>query len=283
MTNTNIHPSAIVDPSAAIHEDTVIKAYAIIGADVEIGAGTIIESHTVIQGPTKIGKNNHIYSFASIGGDPQDISYEAGQESNLIIGDDNIIREFCTINRGTEKERSLTRIGSNNMLMAYVHIAHDCQLGDHIIMANNASLSGHVKVQDWAVLGGFTLVKQFCRIGAHTYMGMGCHINKDIPPYMIATGTPAVVRAVNTRGVERRGFSQSAMWSIKRAYLALYRPWMYDNFYRRTFTPKGLRYLDEILTRIEFSESDSLEVMQFIKFIRSSKCGIMHGPPDEDR
>ncbi len=278
----NIHPSAVVHPSARIHKSVEINAYVVIGADVEIGAGTIVESHSVIHGPAKIGINNHIHSFASIGGDPQDISYEAGQESNLIIGDNNIIREFCTINRGTEKERSLTRVGSNNMLMAYVHIAHDCQLGDHIIMANNASLAGHVKVQDWAVLGGFTLVKQFCRIGAHTYMGMGCHINKDIPPYMIATGTPATVRAVNTEGMRRRGFSQSTICAIKQAYLALYRPWMYDSFYAHPCLTPINKILDEILSSLEVSESGSLEVMQFIKFIRSSECGIMHGPPDED-
>ena len=141
-----IDPSAIIDPSAKIHNSAEICAYAVIGANVEIGAGTIVESHAVIQGPTKIGKNNHIYSFASIGGDPQDITYEEGQESNLVIGDENLIREFCTINRGTEKEKSLTRVGSNNMLMAYVHIAHDCQIGDHVIMSNNASLAGHTDI-----------------------------------------------------------------------------------------------------------------------------------------
>ncbi|SVC22818.1 uncharacterized protein METZ01_LOCUS275672, partial [marine metagenome] len=147
-----IEPSAIVHKTAKVHKDAIIKASAVIGKHVEIGAGTVVDSHAVIAGPTKIGKNNHIYSFASIGGDPQDITYEDGQESNLVIGDDNLIREFCTINRGTEKENSLTRIGSNNMLMSYVHIAHDCQLGNHIIMSNNASLAGHVRIADWAIL-----------------------------------------------------------------------------------------------------------------------------------
>ena len=149
-----IDPSAIIHKSAKIHKDAIIKAAAVIGKHVEIDAGTVIDSHAVITGPTKIGRNNHIYSFASIGGDPQDLTYEDGQESNLVIGNDNLIREFCTINRGTEKENSLTRIGSNNMLMSYVHIAHDCQLGDHIIMSNNASLAGHVHISDWAILGG---------------------------------------------------------------------------------------------------------------------------------
>ena len=263
----NIHPSAVIHPSARIHKSVEINAYVVIGADVEIGAGTIVESHSVIHGPAKIGINNHIHSFASIGGDPQDISYEAGQESNLIIGDNNITREFCTINRGTEKEKSLTRIGSNNMLMAYVHIAHDCQLGDHIIMANNASLAGHVRIQDWAILGGFTLVKHFCRIGAHSYMGMGCHINKDIPPYMVATctGNRVIVRAVNAVGMRRRGFSPSAMRSIQQAFLTVY-------------VHNHGKPLGQKLAELENREIDSPEVMQFIEFIRSSKCGIMHGP-----
>ena len=263
-----IDKSAKVHKSAKIHKDAEICAFAIIGSNVEIDAGTIIESHAVIHGPTKIGKNNHIYSFASIGGDPQDISYEAGQESNLIIGDDNIIREFCTINRGTEKENSLTRVGSNNMLMSYVHIAHDCHLGNHIIMSNNASLAGHVKVQDWAILGGFTLVKQFCMIGMHTYIGMGCQINKDIPSYMVASGAQTRVRSINAEGMRRRGFSLSAISSIKRAFKTVYKESI------------G-RLLDQKLTELENSEADSPEVMQFVKCIRSSKVGIMRGPIEE--
>jgi len=263
-----IDPSAIIDPSAKIHNSAEICAYAVIGANVEIGAGTIVESHAVIQGPTKIGKNNHIYSFASIGGDPQDITYEEGQESNLVIGDENLIREFCTINRGTEKEKSLTRVGSNNMLMAYVHIAHDCQIGDHVIMSNNASLAGHVRVHDWAILGGFTLVKQFCMIGIHTYIGMGCHINKDIPAYMVASGTQTRVRSINAEGMRRRGFSSSAIASIKRAFKVVYRE-------------STGRLLDQMLKGLEVSESDSSEVMQFVNCIRGSKVGIMRGPVEE--
>jgi len=263
-----IDPSAIVHKSAKIHKNAEICAYAIIGENVEIGSGTIVESHVVIQGPTKIGKNNHIYSFASIGGDPQDITYEEGQESNLVIGDDNLIREFCTINRGTEKEKSLTRVGSNNMLMAYVHIAHDCQVGNHVIMSNNASLAGHVKVHDWAILGGFTLVKQFCMIGLHTYVGMGCQVNKDIPAYMVASGIPTRVRSINAEGMKRRGFSSSAVASIKRAFKVVYRD------------TQG-RLLDHALQDLESSEADNPEVMQFVKCIRSSKVGIMRGPIEE--
>jgi UDP-N-acetylglucosamine acyltransferase len=263
-----IDPSAIIDPSAKVHKNAEICAYAVIGANVEIGSGTIVESHTVIQGPTKIGRNNHIYSFASIGGDPQDITYEDGQESNLVIGNDNLIREFCTINRGTEKENSITRVGSNNMLMAYVHIAHDCQVGNHTIMSNNASLAGHVRVHDWAILGGFTLVKQFCMIGLHTYIGMGCQVNKDIPAYMVASGAPTRVRSINAEGMKRRGFSSSAVASIKRAFKVVYRE------------SQG-RLLDHALNELEASEADSPEVMQFVKCIRSSKVGIMRGPIEE--
>lgn len=261
-----IHPSAVINPSAKIHENVEIYAYAIVGANVEIDSGTIVESHAVIQGPTKIGKNNHIYSFALIGGDPQDISYEVGQESNLVIGDDNQIREFCTINRGTEKEESITRIGSNNLFMAYVHIAHDCSIGNHIIMSNNTSLAGHVHIQDWAILGGFTLVKQFCLIGMHTYIGMGCQINKDIPSYMLASGVQTRVRSINAEGMRRRGFSKNAIAAIKRAFKIVYR---------------DSRLLDQSLKKLEETESDHIEVLQFVACIRSSKAGIMRGPNEE--
>ncbi len=261
-----IDSRAVIHPSAKIHKDAEVCAYAIIGANVEIDSGTIIESHAVIQGPTKIGKNNRIYSFASIGGDPQDITYEYGQESNLIIGDDNLIREFCTINRGTEKEKSITRVGSNNMLMAYVHIAHDCQVGNHTIMSNNASLAGHVKIRDWAILGGFTLVKQFCMVGMHTYIGMGCQVNKDIPSYMVASGVQTRIRSINAEGMRRRGFSANAIAAIKRAFKLVYRE-------------SGL--LDQSLQELEQTESDHPEVMQFIECIRSSQVGIMRGPTEE--
>ena len=259
---------AKVHKSAKVHHNATISPFAIIGANVEIGAGTIVDSHAVVSGPTKIGKNNHIYSFASIGGDPQDTTYQEGQESNLIIGDDNLIREFCTINRGTEKDKSLTRIGSNNLFMAYVHIAHDCQLGNHIIMSNNASLAGHVRISNWSNIGGFVLVKQFCMIGCNTYVGMGSQVNKDVPDYMIAAGVNPKIRGINTVGMKRNGFSSSSIASIKRAFKTVYRE------------SQG-RLLDAALKDLEKSEADSREVMQFIKFIRNSKIGIMRGPVDE--
>jgi len=264
----SIDPKAVVHPSAKIHKSAEICAYAVIGENVEIGAGTTVESHAVIQGPTKVGKNNHIYSFASIGGDPQDISYADGQESNLVIGDDNLIREFCTINRGTEKENAVTRIGSNNMLMAYVHIAHDCELGDHVIMSNNASLAGHVKVHDWAILGGFVLVKQFCLVGMHTYIGMGCQVNKDIPAFMLASGSPCRIRSINSKGMQRRGFSPASIASIQRAF-------------KSVFKESQGKLLDTKLDELQIKEKDSDEVKTFIKCIRSSKEGIMRGPSEE--
>ena len=169
---------------------------------------------------------------------------------------------------GTEKEKSLTRIGSNNMLMAYVHIAHDCQIGNHVIMSNNASLAGHVRIHDWAILGGFTLVKQFCMIGMHTYIGMGCQVNKDIPAYMVASGTQTRVRSINAEGMRRRGFSSSAIASIKRAFKVVYRE-------------STGRLLDQMLNELEASEADSPEVMQFVNCIRGSKVGILRGPVEE--
>jgi UDP-N-acetylglucosamine acyltransferase len=270
----NIDPSAIVHKSACIGDhstigsDVEIHANAVIGDNVEIGSGTIIESHVVIHGPTRIGTNNHIYSFASIGGDPQDAHYEEGEDSHLVIGNDNIIREFCTINRGIARGEPITKIGSSNMLMANVHIANDCRLGDHIIIANNATLAGYVEIQDWAILGGFTLVKQHCMIGMHTYIGMGCQINKDIPSYMVASGAQTRIRSYNLEGMRRRGFSPRAIGSIGRAFRVVYRE------------SQG-RLLDHALVQLEESESDSPEVMQFVKCIRSSKAGIMSGLREE--
>lgn len=267
----SIDKNASVHPGANIHKDAVICAFAVIGDSVKIGANTIVESHAVIQGPTTIGKDNHIYSFASVGGDPQDVSYQDGQKSLLEIGDNNLIREFCTINRGTEKEpAALTKIGSNNMLMAYVHIAHDCILGNHIIMANNSSLAGHVRINDYAFLGGFTLIKQFCLVGESVYTSMGSLINKDIPPYLIVSGDKrARVRSVNIRGIAKRGFSPQTIDSIKAAFKKVYRD------------TEG-RIIDRLLIELESSPSYCAEVGHFIRFIRTSKNGIVRGSSEED-
>jgi len=192
----NIDPRAVVDPSARLAPGVSVGAYTIIGADVEIGAGTTVGSHVVIKGPTAIGEENRLYPFSSIGDDPQDKKY-GGEQTRLEIGDRNVIREYCTINRGTEQGGGVTRIGNDNWIMAYVHIAHDCLIANHTIFANNASLAGHVRVDDYAVLGGFTLVHQFCAIGAHSFSGMGSTLSKDLPPYVRASGNPAVPRGLN--------------------------------------------------------------------------------------
>ena len=219
---TLIHSTAIIDPSAELASDVEVGPYAIINAGVSIDSGTTVESHVVISGPTSMGKNNHIYPYASVGCDPQDKKYSS-EETSLEIGDGNVIREYCTISRGTSQDIGVTRIGDDNWIMAYVHIAHDCQVGDHTIFANAASLAGHVIVEDYVIFGGFTNVHQFCRIGAHCFTGMSSVISKDVPPYMMITGHPAHPHGLNTEGLKRRGFSPDAVQKIKRAYKLLYK------------------------------------------------------------
>lgn len=216
-----IHPTAIVDPSARLAADVTVGAYSVVGAEVEIGAGCAVAPHALIQGPTRIGRNNRIGAFASVGGDPQDKKY-SGERSELIIGDGNTIHEFVTINRGTAEGGGATRIGDDNWVMAYVHIAHDCQVGSHTIFANNATLAGHVEVGDWVVLGGFAGVHQFCKIGAHAFAAMYAAINRDVPPFIYVAGQFAVPRGVNAEGLKRRGFEATRIAAIKRAYRTLY-------------------------------------------------------------
>jgi len=218
----SIHPTARVDPGARLGENVTIGAYTIIGADVEIGDGTWIGPHVVINGPTRIGRENRIFQFASLGEMPQDKKY-GGEATRLEIGDRNTIREFCTFNRGTVQDAGVTRIGNDNWIMAYVHIAHDCQVGDHTIFANNAQLAGHVHVGDWAILGGFTGVHQFVRVGAHCITGVGSVVLQDIPPYVMAAGNPAAPHGINSEGLKRRGFAPETIAAIKRAYKTLYR------------------------------------------------------------
>ncbi len=217
-----IHPTAIIDPATRLHESVEVGAYSIIGADVEIGADSWIGPHVVIQGPTKIGRENRIFQFASIGEIPQDKKFH-GEVSYLEIGDRNTIREFATINRGTEDGGDITRIGDDNWLMAYIHIAHDCQVGNNTIFANNASLAGHVIVEDFAILGGFTLVHQFCRVGQHAFCGMGSAISKDVPPYVMVNGSPAHAHGLNLEGIKRRGFDKDTLKALREAYKIIYR------------------------------------------------------------
>lgn len=216
-----IHPAAHIDPAARIGRDVSIGAGSVIGADVEIGDETWIGPHVVIEGPTRIGRGNRIWQFASLGGEPQDKKFH-GERTELVIGDRNVIREFCTFSRGTADGGGVTRIGDDNWVMAYVHIAHDCIVGNQVIFANAASLAGHVMVDDHVIFGGFTLVHQFCKIGAHAFTSMGSVINRDVPPYVTVAGNFAKPKGINSEGLKRRGYEAPRIAAIKRAYRTLY-------------------------------------------------------------
>lgn len=217
-----IDPLAKVDPTAQLADDVVVGPWTYIGPGVEIGPGTVIESHVVIKGPTTIGARNHIFQFATIGEACQDKKY-AGEPTRLEIGDGNIFREGCTVHRGTVQDNSLTKIGNNNLFMAYAHVAHDCIVGNHIILANNAAIAGHVHVGDHTILGGFTAVHQFCRIGEHVMCGAGTVVLKDVPSYVMATGNPANPHGINAEGLKRRGFTSDMIREIRQAYKVIYR------------------------------------------------------------
>ena len=217
-----IHPTAIIDATAELDSSVEVGPYSIIGANVKIDAGTRIAGHVIINGPTTIGKNNHIFQYSSLGEAPQDKKYK-DEPTLLEIGDNNTIREFCTFNRGTIQDKGTTKIGNDNWIMAYVHIAHDCQIGNHTIFANNTSLAGHVDIDDYAILGGFTLIHQFCKVGSHVITAVGSVVFKDIPPYVTAAGYDAKPHGINAEGLKRRGFSSDSILQIKRAYKALYR------------------------------------------------------------
>jgi len=212
-----IHQTAIIDATAKIADDVEIGPYSIIGANVEIDSGTWIGPHVVINGPTKIGKNNKIFQFASVGEEPQDLKF-GGEQSTLEIGDNNTIRENVTISRGTADGGNITRIGNDNLLMAYVHIAHDCIIGSNIVLANSASCAGHVEVGDHAILGGFTLVHQFSKIGAHCFTSMGSIINQDVPPYVVVASSYGKAGGINKVGLKRRGYSDEVIRAIVNAY-----------------------------------------------------------------
>lgn len=219
---SRIHPTAIIHPGAVLAPDVTVGPYSIIGEHVEIDVGTSIGPHVVVGGHTRIGKQNRIFQFCSVGEEPQDKKY-AGEPTRLEIGDHNTIREFCTLNCGTAQDAGVTRLGDGNWIMAYVHLAHDCQVGSNTIFANNSQLAGHVHVGDWAILGGFTVVHQFVRIGAHSITAMGSILLQDLPPFVMAAGNPAEPRTINAEGLKRRGFSVDSVSAIKRAFKALYR------------------------------------------------------------
>ena len=254
-----IHETALIDASVKIGSHVSIGAYTIVGAGVEIGDNTHIGSHCVIQGPTKIGRENKIYSHASLGSDPQDKKF-FGEEAELIIGDRNTIREFTTFSRGTAEGGGSTRIGNDNWIMAYVHIAHDCQVGSHTIFANNATLAGHAIVDDWVILGGFVGVHQFCKIGAHAFIGMGSLINADVPPFVMVANKYAEARGINSEGLKRRGFDAERISAIKRAY--------------RTVFMSG-KPLTDVKAELAVSAVTSADVGMMLEFINRSERGIL--------
>jgi len=254
-----IHSTAIVDETATVAPDVEIGPYSIIGAEVELGAGTVIGPHVVVKGPTLIGKNNRIYQFASVGEDPQDKKYN-GERTELHIGDNNTVREYATINRGTGDGGALTRIGSNNLFMAYIHVAHDCQIGDHTVFANGSQLAGHVNVGDHAILAGFALVHQFCTVGEHAFVGLNSVANRDVPPFMMVVGNYAEARGINKNGLRRRDFSEETIAALHRAYLAMVRQ-------------RGDR--SQAMTSLQPLAEEFDEVKRFIHFIASSERGIV--------
>jgi len=254
-----IHPTAIISDSANIADDVEVGPYSVIGDDVEIGSCSRIESHVVVNGPTRIGKNNHIYQFSSVGDDPQDKKYR-DEPTKLEIGDDNTIREYCTISRGTIQDDGVTSIGSDNWIMAYVHVAHDCRVGDHCIFANNATLAGHVHVGDWAIFAGFTGAHQFCHIGAHAFLGMYSGTSRDVPAYTMIGGQPPAPKGINAEGLKRRGFSTDQIRNIRNAYRVVYR--------------SGLKLADAI-ARLEEIGPDQPELDIFIGSLKNSERGIL--------
>jgi UDP-N-acetylglucosamine acyltransferase len=254
-----IDNTAIIHPSARIAADVHIGPWTLIGEDVEIDAGTWIGPHVVIKGPTKIGKENKIFQFSSIGEAPQDKKYQ-GEKTLLQIGDRNVIREFCTFNRGTVQDKSMTKIGDDNLFMAYVHIAHDCVVGNHTIFANNASLAGHVIVEDFAILGGFAGVLQSCRMGMNSFASMGAMIDKDVPPFVKVSGYYAKPFGLNTIGMKRRGFATETLVNLRRAYKMIY---------RKGYTIK------QALLELESLLASCPEIQVMIDFIQDSNRGIV--------
>ncbi len=219
---STIHATALIDPRAELDSSVEVGAYSIVGPNVKIGAGTKIGPHVVIDGHTTIGRDNTFFQFSSIGAAPQDKKY-AGEPTRLEIGDRNVVREFCTFNLGTTQDVGVTRLGNDNWIMAYVHLAHDCQIGSHTIFANNAQLAGHVHIGDWVILGGFTNIHQFCQVGAHAMTGMGTCLTQDVPPFVILSGNPAATHGVNTEGLKRRGFSGEQIKAIRNGYKTIYK------------------------------------------------------------
>nr|WP_186827517.1 acyl-ACP--UDP-N-acetylglucosamine O-acyltransferase [Comamonas testosteroni] len=256
-----IHPSAVIDPAAELDSSVSVGPYAVIGPKVRIGANTKVGAHCVIEGETTIGEGNHIFQFASLGAEPQDKKY-AGEPTRLVIGNRNTVREFCTFNTGTVQDRGETTIGDDNWIMAYVHIAHDCVIGNQTTLANNTTLAGHVQVGDWVTIGGLTGVLQRMRIGAHAMVGFQAHVNKDVPPFMTVDGNPLAVRSVNLIGIKRRGFSDARIAAVREMHKLLYR--------------QGLT-LELAVQAMEAIKADTPEAGQDVAFMQDFLAGAVNG------
>ena len=254
-----IHPTAIIDAQAEISDTATIGPYVVIGQNVTIGPESIIEPHVVIRGPTTIGARNHIYQFSTVGEATPDLKYH-DEPTELVIGNDNIIRENVTIHRGTVQDRGITQLGDHNLIMAYVHVGHDSIVGNNTILVNNTALAGHVVVGDWAILSGYTLVHQFCKIGAHSFSGMGTAIGKDVPAFVTVAGSPAEAKTINSEGLRRRGFSSHTLAELRRAYKIIYR--------------QGLT-LDSAVQRLEGMVKETPELQMLIDSLSNSERGIV--------
>jgi len=257
--SSEIHSTAVIESGAEIGNNVSIGPYAVVGANVKIGDGTKLNAHVVIEGHTTLGENNHIFPFTAIGGEPQSISYK-GEPTQTVIGDNNVFRENITVNRGTIDDEGITSIGSNNLFMAYVHIAHDCRLGSELLFSNNASLAGHVKVGDYVGLAGYTLVHQFCRIGEHSFCGVNTFCIQDVPPYTLVAGNKAITHGINARGMRGRGFNKDEITELKRAYKIIYR---------------SGHTLKVALDEIEAKQWECKHVGLMVDFIRESKRGVI--------
>ncbi|MFZ9126912.1 MAG: acyl-ACP--UDP-N-acetylglucosamine O-acyltransferase [Steroidobacteraceae bacterium] len=247
----SIDPRAVIAPGAQLAEGVEVGPFAVIGEGVEIGEGSIIGPHAVINGPTRIGRECRVFQFASIGDAPQDKKYR-GEPTRLEIGDRNIFRECCTVNRGTVGGHGITRIGSDNLFMAYSHVAHDCVIGDHCVFSNSVALAGHVEVADWVIMSGFAGVHQFCKVGAHAFLANNTAVTRDVPPYLLVAGTPAEPKGINSEGLKRRGFTPEQIANIKQAYRVLYRD--------------GLK-LEEASQELERLAADQPELRLFTEFL----------------
>ncbi|MGM0562739.1 MAG: acyl-ACP--UDP-N-acetylglucosamine O-acyltransferase [Pseudomonadota bacterium] len=254
-----IHETAIIDPSADLADNVEIGAYSIIGPDVKIGTGTVVDAHVVIKGPTTIGCDNRFYSFSSIGEEPQDLKYR-GEATRLEIGDRNKVREFCTFNRGTEEGGGLTKIGSDNLFMAYCHVAHDCLVKNEVVVANNTALAGHVTVEDGAKLGGFTLVHQFCHLGTHCFTSMGSAINRDVTPYTLVAGNYANAIGINKVGLKRGGMDEEVIKALHKAFRAL--------VYAKKRREESRRAIEPLIEQFP-------EVRTFVEFVENSERGVV--------